>query len=199
VESPGPTLIRAGPVTVFIRNPDGTFATFDSPPTRPPSQPTCPNPRASIQPAWSPDSIWTRVSAARIGQMFSNVADTMASYEWQTGRLPFRCPVNPSLSNREPNPTSINSAGEIVGYYWTGDQSSSDSLFLRQPDGTIFTFDPPNETPSHRRGSSASTARRKRRQLSDKTTRVLEGFLAGAGRHFLQTSLHRAQVPRYRP
>src|SRR5258708_37291675 len=28
----------------FVRNPDGTFATFDSPPTRQPSQPTCPNP-----------------------------------------------------------------------------------------------------------------------------------------------------------
>src|SRR5256885_15133523 len=33
-----------GACHAFVRNPDGTFATFDSPPTRPPSQPTCPSP-----------------------------------------------------------------------------------------------------------------------------------------------------------
>src|SRR5256885_8583378 len=65
-----------GACHAFVRNPDGTFATFDSPPTRPPSQPTCPSPTSInsagvvtgfyIDPSFG-CTTWTQFDRAPIG------------------------------------------------------------------------------------------------------------------------------------
>jgi len=59
----------------------------------------------------------------------------------------FDGPVNPSFGNPSTFPTAINSTNAVVGQYNTCDQGQCSTSFLRTPDGTFSTFDPPGATP----------------------------------------------------
>ena len=51
--------------------------------------------------------------------------------------------IDPTRANPGTDPVGINAHGAIVGRYWTADQGSSSTSFLRSPDGTFITFDAP--------------------------------------------------------
>ena len=139
----------------FVRSPDGSFSSFDSPPTPSPRiVPTCPQP-TSINASGVVTGFYQDPS-------FGCTAwpDTAGGCGGNHGflRMPdgtfitFDAP--PQLSNPtgafggNTNPgtfaLSINSAGQIAGFYMTSGQGASQSSFLRQPDGTFISFDPPN-------------------------------------------------------
>lgn len=62
----------------------------------------------------------------------------------------------PGSNSGAPNPTAINSAGAITGYYF--DAGNLIHSFLRAPDGTVTTFDPPGATCSVSTSNECSAA-----------------------------------------
>jgi len=175
----------------FIRNPDGTYITFDSPmsPTnKPPSVPTCVQPasinQAGVVAGWYEDAsfgckFWPDTAGGCGGQH--------AFLRMRNGAfITFDAPTE--LQNRyDPSgntnpgtfPKSITSAGEVTGIYASCSESSCDNSFLRTADGTFVSFDPPNASPSFGNvgANSVNTAGSIVGNFVDKTTGMFHSFL----------------------
>jgi len=135
----------------FIRNMDGTYISFDTPLGQL-GAPTCPLPTsinasgvitgAEGDPSFG-CTTWSRFDKTPIGcggtHGFIRMADGTITV--------FDGPVNPSFDNPVTFPTAINSTNAVVGRYNICDQGQCSTSFLRAPDGTFSTFDPPGATP----------------------------------------------------
>ena len=135
----------------FIRNVDGIYISFDTPLGQL-GAPTCPlstsiSASGVITGAEGDPSFgcttWSRFDRTPIGcggsHGFIRMADGTITV--------FDGPVNPSFGNPSTFPTAINSTNAVVGQYNTCDQGQCSTSFLRTPDGTFSTFDPPGATP----------------------------------------------------
>jgi hypothetical protein len=185
----------------FIRNPDGTYITFDSPMSpanKPPSVPTCAQP-ASINQVGVVTGWYTDASFG-----CSNWPDTAGGCGGNHGflRMPngafitFDAPTE--LQNRyDPTgntnpgtfPKSITSAGEVTGIYASCGQASCNDSFLRKPDGTFVSFDPPSASPFY--GKVGANSINVRGVIAgsdvDNTTGSFHGFLRAADGTFTTT------------
>jgi len=129
----------------YVRKPDGNYITFDTPLGQH-GVATCPRP-ASINAAGV-------ITGVEFDQSFgcSNWPDTVGGCGGSHGfiRHPngaiivFDGPVDPSRSNPGTDPAGINVHGAVVGRYWTADQGSASTSFLRSANGTFITFDAPD-------------------------------------------------------
>jgi hypothetical protein len=127
-----------------VRKPGGNYVTFDTPLGQH-GVATCPRP-AGINAAGV-------VTGVEFDQSFgcSNWPDTAGSCGGSHGfiRDPngaiivFDGPIDPSRSNPGTDPAGINVHGAVVGRYWTADQGSTSTSFLRSANGTFITFDAP--------------------------------------------------------
>lgn len=128
----------------FVRHADGTYVTFDTPLGQH-GVSTCPQP-ASINRA----GVVTGVERDRSFGC-ANWPDTSGGCGGSHGFVRrhdgtisiFDGPIDPTRSNPGTDPAGINAHGAIVGRYWTADQGSSSTSFLRSADGTFITFDAP--------------------------------------------------------
>lgn len=128
----------------FVRNADGTYITFDTPLGQH-GIPTCPQ-TTTINKAGV-------ITGVEFDQSFgcANWPETAGGCGGDHGfiRQPngtitvFDGPIDPARSNPATDPASINAEGAIVGRYWTADQGSSSTSFLRSADGAFITFDAP--------------------------------------------------------
>ena len=128
----------------FVRNADGTYITFDTPLGQH-GNPTCPQTTA-INNAGV-------IAGIEFDQSFgcANWPDTAGGCGGDHGFIRqrdgtitvFDGPIDPTRSNPATDPGSINAEGAIVGRYWTADQGSSSTSFLRGAEGTFITFDAP--------------------------------------------------------
>lgn len=128
----------------YVRKPDGNYVTFDTPLGQH-GVATCPRP-ASINAAGV-------ITGVEFDQSFgcSNWPDTSGGCGGSHGfvRHPngaiivFDGPIDPSRSNPGTDPAGINARGAVVGRYWTADQGSASTSFLRSANGTFITFDAP--------------------------------------------------------
>lgn len=172
----------------FVQSMDGTFVSFDSPPTPIPAMPTCPHPSSinssGVVAGWYADlsygcRAWPDTAGGCGGDHgFVRLADgTFTTFD-----------ASPQLSNPsgaiggndDPAtlPRSINSAGEITGIYATGGQGCCYSSFLRQPDGTFVSFDAPNADTANSSGANSINASGAIvGSFLDKSTEVAHGFL----------------------
>jgi hypothetical protein len=182
----------------FIRNPDGTYITFDSPMSpanKPPSVPTCAQP-ASINQRGVVTGSYADPSFGCL-----NWPDTTGGCGGNHGflRLPngafitFDAPTE--LQNRyDPSgntnpgtfPKSITSAGEVTGIYASCSEGSCNDSFARTSDGTFLSFDPPNANPFY--GNVGANSINIRGVIAgsyvDNTTGSFHGFMRAANGTF---------------
>lgn len=128
----------------FVRHADGAYVIFDTPPGQH-GVSTCPQ-TASINRA----GVVTGVE--RDGSFgCANWPDTAGGCGGSHGfirrhdgtLIVFDGLIDPRRVNPGTDPIGINSHGVIVGRYWSADQSSSSTSFMRKADGTFITFDAP--------------------------------------------------------
>lgn len=128
----------------FVRHPSGAYVTFDTPLGQH-GVLTCPQ-TASINRRGV-------ITGIEFDQSFgcANWPDTAGGCGGTHGFIRqrdgtitvFDGPIDPTRSNPGTDPAGINARGAIVGRYWTGDQGSSSTSFLRSADGAFITFDAP--------------------------------------------------------
>ena len=128
----------------YVRKPDGKYIAFDTPLGQH-GVATCPRP-SSINAAGV-------ITGVEFDQTFgcSNWPDTAGGCGGSHGfiRHPngaiivFDGPIDPSRANPGTDPFGINAHSAVVGRYWTADQSSASTSFLRSANGTLVTFDAP--------------------------------------------------------
>ncbi len=143
----------------FIRNPDGTYITFDSPMSpadKPPSVPTCAQPssinQAGLIAGWYTDpsfgcNSWPDTTGGCGGQhaflrMPNGAFVTFDAPTELQNRYDPTGNTNPGTF-----PRSITSAGEVTGIYASCSEGSCNDSFVRTSDGTFLSFDPPNANP----------------------------------------------------
>lgn len=165
----------------FVRTPGGTFTFFDGPTG-------CPTP-ASINKAGVITGTYPDGSFGCSGGQPDNPPGCGGLHAFIRSPdgtfISFDAPL--ALSNGlEPSgnlnpgavPRNINSAGEVTGIYMTCEQSSCNSSFLRTPDGTFVSFDPPNANPFDFIGANGINADGViAGSFADKNTGVFHGFL----------------------
>jgi len=128
----------------YVRKPNGKYVPFDTPLGQH-GVATCPRP-ASI----NAEGVITGVEFDRSFGC-PNWPDTAGGCGGSHGfiRHPngaiiaFDGPIDPARSNPGTDPAGINVHGSVVGRYWTADQGSGSTSFLRNANGTFFTFDAP--------------------------------------------------------
>ena len=128
----------------YVRKPDGKYIAFDTPLGQH-GVATCPRP-SSINAAGV-------ITGVEFDQTFgcSNWPDTAGGCGGSHGfiRHPngaiivFDGPIDPSRANPGTDPFGINAHSAVVGRYWTADQSSASTSFLRSANGTLVMFDAP--------------------------------------------------------
>lgn len=134
----------------FVRRQNGTFTPFDGPTG-------CPTPASINQAGVVTGTYGDRSFGCLAGQPDNPPGcGGLHAFLWDREGTFVSFDAPEALRNsREPSgnlnpqtfPRNINSAGEVTGIYTTCEQSSCNSSFLRTPDGTFVSFDPPNANP----------------------------------------------------
>jgi hypothetical protein len=128
----------------FLRNPDGTFTTFD-PPGSVSTGPTGINPEGAITGFYYDAAFVLHGFVREQDSNAQNRDDSITAFDAQgAGTAP----------GEGTFPTAINAAGEITGFYW--DASSVTHGFLRDPDGSFTEFDVPGAGTGSFQGTSPS-------------------------------------------